>query len=145
MLIMKNAKFGFFNCSQYTMIASYNSDLYGDPISPLVTFAKQAALEDYKKNRLNGELQDHPKKAFPQDGQYVWTDKEAGESTFVQYHSGPNDEAWMKECDQNYIIRTGGCPNNWLSSSRCSMFATTAAVAIVGIALAVMSTKTYIP
>jgi hypothetical protein len=66
---MKNAKCGVFTCTEYTtMRDAFNTDLHNDPKPFSVTFVEQAALADYKKNRLNGEIQDHPKRAFLKTG-----------------------------------------------------------------------------
>ena len=64
----------------------------------------KGALEEYKKSRENGDVQDEKEIGkFPSTGTY--TLEVTPEAVYVKYQESAEDRAWMEEKDKNYLRR----------------------------------------
>lgn len=80
----------------------------GDP--PYRPKPPKALLKTYLACRENGEAADRPIRPFPMDGKVVVLTELVSvgvhcTTCMIRYVEGPSDQAWMEECDRNYILR----------------------------------------
>lgn len=71
---------------------------------PHLAKAREQAFNDYFEMRSNGSREDNPKRPFPKDGRFIWTEPKEEYST-ITYIQGPEDAKWMAAKDRNYLAR----------------------------------------
>ena len=80
-----------------------------DARGQLKVYCRQASIANYRQNRENGDVVDSPKRPFPADGICRWSQNWGKPNPRyeyrVRYDEGVEDNAWMKEKDQNYLDR----------------------------------------